>query len=94
MRIEFIPLPPEPENVIRRAERLGAKLIRTDDGWVLDRMPYTMGQLGYPNVCVSGAPGRVDSLSLKTADHYLRLCEYRIHESKRSNKRAHESFLS
>jgi hypothetical protein len=94
MRSEFIPPLPAPEEVIRRAERLGAKLIRSDDGWMLDEMPYTMVQLGYPNLCDSRIPRRVDSVSLKTADHYLRLCENRLNEVQRAAKRRHESFLS
>ena len=81
------------EEVVRRAQRLRVKLSRGDDGWTLNGLPFTLAKLGYPNLDVPESPGRVGSLSLREADHFLRLCEKRISESHRPLKRLHESVL-
>jgi hypothetical protein len=81
------------EEVVRRAERLQVTLSRREDGWTLDGLPFSLAELGYPNLHDGEAPRRVDSLSLREADHFLRLCEKRISEGQRPLKRAHESFL-
>jgi hypothetical protein len=79
--------------VTRRADRLRVKLSWSDDGWALEGLPFTMAQLGYPNLDDSDAPGQVRSISLKEADHYLYLCEIRVRDSQRPHRRPHESFL-
>src|SRR5262245_20645462 len=65
------------EIVLQRAGRLGATLSQADDGWTLDSLPYSIGQLGYPNLYFAAAPRRVRALSLREADHFLCLCEQR-----------------
>src|SRR5262249_37258836 len=81
------------EGVARVAGRLGVRLSRADGGWALDGLPFSMAQLGYPNLHDAGAAGRIGSLSLREADHFLRLCEKRLLESRRPGKRPHESFI-
>ncbi|HMF13818.1 MAG TPA: hypothetical protein VKE94_15975 [Gemmataceae bacterium] len=77
------------EIIRRRAERLGATLSQADNGWTLDALPYTMGQLGYPNLSVAQAPRQVRALSLREADHCLFLCEQRTRAKQPSNWRPH-----
>jgi hypothetical protein len=77
------------EIIRRRAERLGASLSRADDGWMLDALPYTMVQLGYPNLQAAEAPRRMCALSLREADHCLFLCEKRSQANQPSSWRPH-----
>jgi hypothetical protein len=77
------------EIIRRRAERLGATLNQADDGWMLDALPYTMGQLGYPNLSVAQAPRQARALSLREADHCLFLCEQRTRANQPSSWRPH-----
>jgi hypothetical protein len=79
--------------VSRRAERLRVKLSQSEDGWTLEGLPFTMAQLGYPNLDDSDSPGQVRSLSLKEADHFLYLCEKRVRSAQQSDSRFSGSFL-
>src|SRR5262245_47980664 len=81
------------EIIRRRAERLGAILNLAHDGWTLDALPYTMGQLGYPNLSVAQAPRQVRALSLREADHCLFLCEQRNRASLPSSSWRPHAFL-
>ncbi len=80
------------EIIQRRAEGLGVILSRADDGWMLDALPYTMVQLGYPNLQVAEAPRRARALSLREAEHWLYLCEKRGRANQPSSRRP-QSFL-
>ena len=82
------------DEVICRADRLMVKLSQSDDGWALEGLPFTMTQLGYPNLEDSAGPGRVLSNSLNEAVHYLFLCEQRILASQQLHNRRFESFLN
>jgi len=77
------------EIVLQRAGRLGATLSRADDGWTLDSLPYSIGQLGYPNLYFAEAPRRVRALSLREADHFLFLCEQRHRANQPRPRRPH-----
>jgi hypothetical protein len=81
------------EETFRRADRLKVKLSSTDDGWALEGLPFTMAQLGYPNLEDSAAPGRVHSHTLSEADHYLFLCERRLLASQQPSRRRSESLF-
>jgi hypothetical protein len=82
------------DDVIHRPDRMQVKLSQSDDGWALEGLPFTMTQLGYPNLEDSAGPGRVLSNSLNEANHYLFLCEQRILASQQPHGRRFESFLN
>ena len=77
------------EIIRERAGRLGATLNQAGDGWTLDTLPYTIGQLGYPNLYFNDAPRRVRALSLREADHFLFLCEQRNRANQPRPRRPH-----
>src|SRR5262245_21458806 len=76
----------------QRAGRLGATVSQADDGWTLDSLPYSIGQLGYPNLYIAEAPRRVRALSLREADHFLFLCEQRNRAKQPVPRRPHALF--
>ena len=81
------------DEATRRADRLHVKLSRCDDGWVLEGLPFTLTQLGYPSLENPAAPGKVRSRTLREADHYMYLCEQRVRDSQRPQRRDNDSFI-
>jgi hypothetical protein len=83
------------EDVARRADQLRVRLSRPESGgWALDGLPFSLAELGYPNLHDPEAPNRVDALSLREADHFLRLCEERLRDRLPSaRERPRGSFL-